>query len=159
MAVSVHQNSSASVGRGKTTLILATLIVAVSLPLSVYAALNTVSLNPKAAGSGSTGTSVNQPPTLSSPIGNTINCKIHQDCTAAFKGTSPNENDNMNLEINFLPAGLHQNTCQSNSLPSQTSLNCSFSGQPERTGEFKLLVSLTDQGGLSDQQIISLNVH
>jgi hypothetical protein len=149
--------SSNAKNPSRAVLALSLCLVAVALPLSMWAANHTVSISPRAYGPESQIT-LSGDLSLKLPLGNTINCQANEPCTATFVGNSNNNTDPLNLDINFLPQGLKQNTCETSTILKNSTVTCNFSGTPTRTGEFKLLVAVTNHTGQTAQQIVSLNI-
>lgn len=136
-------------------------LVLAIVPLSVWAISQPVSYLPKATSSDSTSltTASTHKPKLTSPIiTRTLTCAVGQTCDQAFVITDGDSDDSLSLEINFLPPNLQANTCEQVYLPSRTTLNCSFSGIPERPGEYKLLLTASDSTQNLENTTFTLNI-
>jgi hypothetical protein len=135
-------------------------LAVLAIPISMWATFNTTSISPKASGgSDSTPASGKAPALTPKFAGNTVNCKVGEACTAAFDAQGTTLSDKLNLDINFLPPGLTQNTCETTTLINKASLSCGFSGIPAKAGDFKLLVTLANQTGATTEKVINLNIH
>ena len=141
-------------------LIILIFILALALPLSYWGMQQGVNWFPQAFDiTTSAGSNTNQPPTLTAAqLGNTLTCRVNQTCEANFKASDPDVGDTLKLAIDFLPPALRQNTCDSVQVPKGTYLSCSFSGLPERAGQFKLLLTASDRAGNQVQKVFNLNV-
>lgn len=160
LAPSDHNSDSHASANHRALLLIIVLALAV-IPLSLWAVTQPVSYIPKAASpSGSTAlNSHDHTPRLTSPLlTRSIKCQVGQVCEHVFTVTDTDSEAALSLEINFLPPALQANTCEQVSLPSKTTLTCSFSGIPERAGEFKLLLVATDDTGDQENTMLTLNI-
>jgi hypothetical protein len=132
----------------------------IAIPISMWATLHSAtSVNSRASGSD-TAPITGKAPTLNPKFtGNTISCKLGELCSGSFEALGTNLTDKLTLDINFLPPGLAQNTCETATFVNKAGLNCSFSGTPTKAGEFKLLVAVANQTGATTEKVINLNIH
>jgi hypothetical protein len=144
--------------RGQT-ITLAALVFAmlVIIPLTLIAVRTPTKTRPRAYSPGNE--LINHPPRLKTSIfDNTITCAVAQPCVAQFTATDPDATESLTMSLDFLPEGVSLNPCTPVDSHLGTQAECTLTGNPTRSGKFKILATVSDVQGSSDSQIFTLNI-
>lgn len=129
------------------------LLAGIAIPLSVNAINTPVTLLPRAYGESSP---LNRPPQFPSQ---TLHCNTTSPCLAQVKAFDPDAADRLSLSIDFLPSQLTLSSCDNQiSFGGKLTHICYLEGLIPKSGEYKLLGTVSDDAGDSTSQIITLKV-
>ena len=82
--------------------------------------------------------------------------KVGQRYQTTIKASSPNPKDSLHLTLTHLPPGLEAGECSDSSSKNRSTITCSISGIPTKSGSFELLTTVSNSQGSQDQQWIPL---
>jgi hypothetical protein len=142
-----------STSRKKLLFLIITLALVIALPLFVWAIINN-NFNPhkKAASGEPTPTPISTPTPLPGnklPIIRTSQLPIAylaKSYSAVVEGYDKDMYDNLTMTVNNLPPGLSiSQPCKSFVASGYKIVTCTVSGNPTKTGNFKINITLTDQ--------------